>query len=161
MKGFTSVTLWNTVPGWIIVADSPLPQSPCSAGKIANTCTEIRVRFSRLRSKRLIRHCTYVIPKYCLASKEIVLSDHFENKTAGTPFACLTANSLMLQDTAGNIYNWTYIIIIFCSYYTAEQDAQEYMHSGDLQHNSKIKDMRNERRRFWLRKQEHVFFFTL
>lgn len=87
------------------MGDSSLPQSPCSAGNIANTCIEIKVRFSRLKSIRLIRHHTRPIPKYCLASKESVLSDHFENKTAGTPLACLTANGLMLQDTVGNIYS--------------------------------------------------------
>lgn len=47
----------------------------------------------------------------------------------------------------------------FCSYYAAEQDAQEYMHSGYLPHNDKITDTRHERRRFWLGKQEQAFFF--
>lgn len=87
------------------MGDSPLPQSPYSAGNIANTSTENRIKFSRLKNERLIRHCTHVIPKYSLASNEIVLSDHFENKTAGIPLACLTANSLTLQDTVGKIYS--------------------------------------------------------
>lgn len=74
-----------------------------------------------------MRHLTHLIPKYSLASNEIVLS---ESKTVG--FTSGMPTSKQFDATGYSRKPITYIIVIFCTKYAAEQDAQESTNSEDV-----------------------------